>query len=79
MQRAVATGNVQLLTHGPAGTHLRSPYAEMMLGAKNQVQTAVFSGGVVMETTGANAATMTAGRVAIQFAEQNRPQLVHAE
>ena len=46
VQRAVATGNVQLVTHGSSDTHLRSPYAEMMLGTKNQAQTAVFSGGV---------------------------------
>ena len=31
-----------------------------------------------MESDGVNAATMTAGRTAIQFAEQNRPRLVHA-
>ncbi len=78
VQRAVATGNVQLVTHGSATTHLYSPYAEMGLGKKNQAQTAVFSGGVRMESEGANAATMTAGRAAVQFAEQNRPQLVHA-
>jgi lipopolysaccharide export system protein LptA len=78
VQRVVATGNVQLLANGPNPTRLRSPHAEMMLGVKNQLQTAVFSGGVVMETSGSDAATITAGRVAIKFAEQNRPQVVHA-
>jgi lipopolysaccharide export system protein LptA len=78
VRRAVATGNVQLLTHGPNSARLRSPYAEMMLGVKNQIQTAVFSGGVEMETSGPNAATVTAGRATIEFAEQNRPQVVHA-
>jgi lipopolysaccharide export system protein LptA len=79
VQRAVATGNVQVMTvHGPSSNRLRSPYAEMMLGVKNQIKTAVFSGGVEMETSGPNAATSTAGRVVIEFAEQNRPQIVHA-
>ena len=78
VERAVATGNVELLTHGPNETRLRSPYAEMMLGAKNQARTAVFSGGVRMDATGPNTATITSGRARIRFAEQNHPQLVHA-
>ncbi len=79
VQRAVATGNVQLVTTRAANsTRLRSPYAEMMLGAKNQIKSAVFSGGVRMETSGPDAAAVTAGRAIVEFAEQNRPQVVHA-
>ena len=79
VQRAIASGNVQLTTtHGPSSNRLRSPYAEMMLGAKNQIRTAIFSGGVEMETRGPNAATSTAGRVAVEFAAENRPRIVHA-
>ena len=78
VQRTVATGHVQLVTQGPNSTRLRSPYAEMMLGEKNQIQTAVFSGGVEMEASGPNAAKVTAGRVAVDFAKPNRPQVVHA-
>ena len=79
VQRAVATGNVQLPAHGPNGTRLRSPYAEMMLGAKNQVTDSRFQRRGGMESAWPNAATTTAGRVAVDSRRRTARMIVQRE
>ena len=88
VQRVVATGNVIAETHAPARdrspeqtseTHSRADQAEFLMTEKrNLLRSAILTGNVHVEQTGAQPVAGDAGRVILDFAGRSQLQEVHA-
>ncbi len=72
VSHVTATGDVRLQENTQNGVSVRSPRADIDLAQKNQVRRAVFSGGVQIEGRGDNNISGNAGKVTLDFGDQNR-------
>jgi len=80
VDRIVADGNVESDLHGRSEAKARSDRAELFLsGTRNLLTMATLSGGVRLESLGAQPAEAEAGKVTLHFAGQQVLKTVHAE
>jgi lipopolysaccharide export system protein LptA len=73
-----ATGDVHAESKGKSAAEVRAPRAEAWITDKNALRSAVFSGGVALNSTGQSVVRGTAGRVTVSFGPRNRPAKVVA-
>jgi lipopolysaccharide export system protein LptA len=78
LERVLADGDVDTKAPGETGLTTHSPRAEFFMNTKNQMRSAVMTGGVTFETTGANHILGNAGRVVTDFGSDVKVQTVHA-
>jgi lipopolysaccharide export system protein LptA len=78
IERVFAQGNVQTKSAGPTTVTARAPVAEVFVAGKNMLQSAVMSGGVVMQATGTERMDGNAGRVLLAFGRDSKLERVHA-
>ena len=78
IERMLATGDVHADSKGRSTTEVRSSRAEAWITAKNALTSAVFSGGVQLNSGGEQVMQGTAGTVTINFAARNRVDKVIA-
>jgi lipopolysaccharide export system protein LptA len=78
--RVVAQGGVQAEVHGRSEMHARAAQAEVILNSKqDSLRTAVFSGGVKVDSGGTQPMSGNAGRMLLNFSGRNRLDKIHAE
>ena len=78
--RVVAQGGVQAEVHGRSEMHARAAQAEVILNSKqDSLRTAVFSGGVKVDSGGTQPMSGNAGRMLLNFSGKNRLDKIHAE
>jgi lipopolysaccharide export system protein LptA len=78
--RVVAQGGVQAEVHGRSEMHARADQAEVILNSKqDSLRTAVFSGGVKVDSGGPQPMSGNAGRMLLDFSGKNRLEKIHAE
>jgi lipopolysaccharide export system protein LptA len=73
IERMLAAGDVRADSKGKAAMDVRAPRAEVLITGKNELRSAVFSGGVVLNSTGQQTLQGTAGKVTVNFSPQHRP------
>ncbi len=80
VERILAEGDVAGEIRAASVTHVRSDRAELhLVGNRNQLTTALLSGHVHLETTGAQPGQADAGRALLSFGANQALQTVHAE
>jgi lipopolysaccharide export system protein LptA len=72
IEHMLATGDVRADSRGKSSTAVRAPRAEAWITGKNALRSAVFSGGVALNSTGQQVMQGTAGKVTLSFGAQNR-------
>lgn len=78
IDHVIATGDVRMNDRSDNPVSLRAPRADVNMGQKNFLRSAVFSGGVQFQGTGDNAVNGTARKIALDFAAQNHLDKIHA-
>ncbi len=80
IERVLARGDVRGDRQGKEPMHLRTSQAELFMGERNTLRSAVLSGGVAMNTSGERLMQGTAGRVTVDFNARAKNQVskVHA-
>ena len=78
LDHLLATGDVRMNDHGPNALAVRSPRADVQMGGKNFLRSAVFFGGVQFQGITDNAVNGTASRVLLDFAAQNHLDKIRA-
>ncbi|MCU1309158.1 MAG: OstA-like protein [Candidatus Angelobacter sp.] len=81
VENVVASGNVNAMANNKKGggsTHVQASEANFSFGGSNDVRTAVLTGGVKLDSTGASPMHGKAGRVVMDFVGKNQIAKVHA-
>ena len=78
VEQVTADGHVVADTHGKSQANAQAPHAEIFLDAKNQVKSAVMTGGVIVDAQGDHNAQGSAQRVVMDFGPNNSLRRVHA-
>jgi lipopolysaccharide export system protein LptA len=80
LDQVLATGNVQVHVEGERRAEARAEQLELVMGRNNVLRSAVFSGDVRAEVSGAQPLQANAGRVVLDFAgKKNLLTKVHTE
>ena len=78
IEKVLATGDVTAVSRGKSPTRAQAPRGEVHVDANNHLQSAVLSGGVIVDSQGDQPMHGTAGRVVLDFNGDNRLDKVHA-
>ncbi|MGZ4789078.1 MAG: LptA/OstA family protein [Terriglobales bacterium] len=78
IEKVLATGDVTATSRGKSPTRAQAPGGEVHVDANNHLQSAVLSGGVMVDTQGDQPMHGIAGRVVLDFNGNNRLDKVHA-
>jgi lipopolysaccharide export system protein LptA len=78
IEHMLAIGDVHAESKGKSATEVSAPRAEAWITDKNALRSAVFSGGVALNSTGQQPMQGTAGKVTLSFGPRNRPGKVLA-
>lgn len=74
----VASGDVRMNDRTANAVSLRAPHADVVMGQKNFLRSAVFSGGVQFQGTAGDAVNGRAGKILLDFAAQNHLEKIRA-
>jgi len=77
IEKILGTGKVIATTHGKTDTRAEAPHGEAFVDADDHIQKGILSGGVVIDSQGDQAMHGTAGRVLLDFAN-NQLKVAHA-
>lgn len=78
LERILAEGDVNSEAKGETGLTTHAQRAEFFMNATNQIKSAVMTGGVTFDTSGANQIDGNAGRVVADFGPDAKVRIVHA-
>ena len=77
VQHVVAEGNIHIESRGPTVVDVYGPHADVNMGANNNAQQAVLTGGAKFVTRGDNLTHGSADTFVLDFGDQNQPERFH--